>query len=180
MEWNILLPKDFENFKINTAQYFELLFSGENFVMWGKQTGKMLGNFGKIIAIILPCLILLYFGIKRLYTQTNTDHNKDTIPLQIFKKISKVTYMPIKTMVLVFIDFLKRYNYFYILWITMWVFHLNLATICIEFIAYYLYFAVSFRFSTIYVQFCKLFIDLQVFFKTIPLWITIPLAWVIV
>lgn len=179
MEWDILLPSDFETFKVNAAQYFELLFSSENFVLWGKQTGKMLGDFGKIIAIILPCLVLLYFVIKRLYTQTNTDHNKDTIPLQIFKKISKVTYMPLKTMVLEFIEFLKCYNYFYILWIFIWILHINLATIFIESIAYYLYFAVSFRFSTIYVQFCKLFIDLQVFFKTIPLWITIPLGWVL-
>lgn len=179
LEWDILLPKDFENFKVKTVQYFKLLFSSENFVLWGKQVGTTLSNFGKIIAIILPCLLLLYFGIKRLYTKTNTDYNKDTIPLLIFKKVSKVTYVPIKTIILEFIEFLKTHNYFYILWIIIWVLHLNLATILIEFIAYYLYFAVSFKLGTVYVQFRKLFIDLQVVFKTIPIWIIIPLVWLI-
>lgn len=175
MIWDILLPTDFENFKNNFVQYFTLLFSKDNFVLWGTQTSKILENIGKIAVIILPCIVILLFAVNKLYNKPNTDHNKDTLPLKIYKKVSKFTYFPIKKFVISYKDFLQEYNYFYILWIVINALNLNLFTILIEFIAYYLYFSVSFNFGTIYVQFCKLFIDLGVIFKTIPIWVIIPL-----
>ena len=52
----------------------------------------------------------------------------------------------------------------------MWAFHLNIASIVIEFFAYYFFFSVSFRVDTIYTQFVKLAIDLQPFFSFVPWW----------
>lgn len=52
----------------------------------------------------------------------------------------------------------------------MWAFHLNIASIVIEFFAYYFFFSVSFRVDTIYTQFVKLAIDLQPFFRFFPWW----------
>lgn len=175
MKWDILLPTDFENFKSDFVHYFTLLFSKENFVMWGMQTSKVLENIGKIMVIVLPCLLILWFSIKKLYNKPNNNYNQDTLPLKVYKSISKVTYFPLKRFVFYYKEFLQECSYFYILWITMTIFHLNLISIIIEFIAYYLYFSVSFKVSTIYVQFCKLFIDLNVVFKTIPIWLLIPL-----
>ncbi len=175
MQWDILLPTDFDNFKTDFVQYFTLLFSKDNFVMWGMATSKVLENIGKSMVIVLPCLFILWFSIKKLYNKPNTNYNQDTLPLKVYKSISKVTYFPAKRFVFYYKEFLQEYSYFYILWITMIIFHLNLVSIIIEFIAYYLYFSVSFKVSTIYVQFCKLFIDLNVVFKTIPIWVLIPL-----
>lgn len=175
IQWDILLPTDFENFKADFVQYFTLLFSKDNFVMWGMATSKVLENIGKIMVIVLPCVVILWFAIKKLYNRPNTNYNQDTLPLKIYKGVSKVTYFPLKRFVIEYKEFLQEYSYFYILWIIMTIFHLNLVTIIIEFIAYYLYFSVSFKVSTIYVQFCKLFIDLNVVFKTIPIWVLIPL-----
>ncbi len=170
LEWNIFLPSDFEAFKATASDYFALFFSKENFNEYWAKVGEIIGNVSRVIVIILPCVILLVMLIKRLYEGTNNNHNKDTVPLRIFKFIAKYTYQPIKSVVLSFIAFLRKHRYIPNLWIAMWVFHLNLATIIVAFIAYYLYFSVSFRFGTIYVQFCKLFIDLQIIFKTFPWW----------
>ena len=39
----------------------------------------------KVVAIILPCLLILGLVIRRLYKSGNTKHNKDTVPLKVFK-----------------------------------------------------------------------------------------------
>ena len=49
----------------------------------------------------------------------------------------------------------------------------NLITVLIEFLAYYFFFVVTYDVSTLYIQFGKLFIDLQAIFIPVPLWIII-------
>ena len=39
----------------------------------------------KVIAVILPCIIVLLLVVVRMYRQGNTKHNHDTKPLKIFK-----------------------------------------------------------------------------------------------
>ncbi len=89
IKWDILLPTDFENFKTDFVQYFTLLFSKDNFVMWGMSTSKVLENIGKIMVIVLPCLLVLWFSIKKLYNKPNTNYNQDTLPLKVYKSIQK-------------------------------------------------------------------------------------------
>ena len=170
LEWNIFLPSDFEAFKATASDYFALLFNGENFASYWSKVGEIAGNVSRVFVIMLPSILLVVALIKRLYQGTNNDHNKDTLPLRIFKTIAKYTYQPVKTVILSFIMFLQKNRHILNIWIIMWVFHLNFATILVEFIAFYLYFSVSFRFAGIYIQFCKLFIDLQIIFKTFPWW----------
>lgn len=56
-------------------------------------------------------------------------------------------------------------------------FHLNLVSIVVAFIAYYLYFAVSYRFETLYVQFVKLILDLKPIFENVPMWVLLFAAY---
>ena len=170
LKWNIFLPSDFEAFKATASDYFSLLFNKENFASYWAKVGEILGNISRLFVILLPSILLVIALIKKLYDGTNNEHNKDTKPLKIFKAIAKYTYQPVKNVVLSFIAFLREHRYILNIWIIMWVFHLNLASIIVEFIAYYLYFSVSFRFASLYIQFCKLFIDLQTIFKTFPWW----------
>ena len=65
------------------------------------------------------------------------------------------------------------------LWIVIWVCNLNFATIIIAFLGYYFYFAVSFDLASIYVQVVKIFIDLQVVVKFVPIWMIAIAAWFI-
>ena len=170
LNWDVILPADFETFKANCIAFFRLFISKENFLSWLNSTGGKAGVWAKIFVILLPCILAVIIAIKRLYAKGNTKHNVDTIPLRIFKKISAVTYQPTKRFICSYIDFLREHNWIWISWLIMWAFHLNLASIVIEFFAYYFFFSVSFRVDTIYTQFVKLAIDLQLFFSFFPWW----------
>lgn len=61
----------------------------------------------------------------------------------------------------------------------MWGFNLNLASIIVAFLAFYLYFAVSFDFSSLYGQFCNFFLDIEVVLKHFPWFLSGTIAWLI-
>ena len=170
LNWDVILPADFETFKANFISFCRLFISEENFLSWLNSTGGKAGVWAKIFVILLPCILAVIIAIKRLYAKGNTKHNVDTIPLRIFKKISAVTYQPTKRFICSYIDFLREHNRLWISWLIMWAFHLNLASIVIGFFAYYFFFAVSFRVDTIYTQFVKLTIDLQPLLRFFPWW----------
>ena len=179
MKWDILLPSDFEAFKILAVKFFELLVDKENFIGYWSVVGDKSAVAAKVIAIALPCVLVFVFALKRLYASGNTKHNKDTLPLKAFKSVSRATYQPVKRFVLGYIDFLKHTNWLWICWLVLWTFHLNLVSIVLGFFAYYFYFSVSFDVASIYTQVCKLFIDLQVIFRHFPWWSIAIIAWLI-
>ena len=178
MKWNIFLPEDLSAFKEQAGSYFKLLFSAENLSAYGKFMGEIRLTFMKILAIALPCIVIFILLLKRLYKNSNNNYNKDTVPLRVFKWISNYTYQPIKRCVTAYIKFLKDHNFIWILWLILWAIQLNLATIIVAFFAYYFYFVMSFDFATIYIQFCKLFIDLQVVIKSVPIPVWLVLGYV--
>ena len=176
MEWNIILPDDFEAFKTQAGMYFSMLVSKENLAAYGVLLGDICMVLLKVLAIAIPSILIIVLALKKIYKSNNVNHNKDTVPLRVFKWITKITYQPIKRLIVSYISFLKRYRFIWILWLILWVIQLNLATIIVAFFAYYFYFFVSFKFDTLYTQVCKLFIDLQVFLTTFPWWVLLFVA----
>ena len=179
LNWDVILPADFETFKANCIAFFRLFISEENFFSWLSVTGGKAGVWAKIFVILLPCILAVIIAIKRLYAKGNNNYNVDTLPLRAFKKISAVTYQPIKRFVCGYIDFLREHSWVWISWLIMWAFHLNIASIVIEFFAYYFFFSVSFRVDTIYTQFVKLAIDLQPFLRFFPWWSLLIIAYIL-
>ena len=170
LQWEILLPSDWAGFTASAKEYFALLISGENFAGYLAKVGDVMLVVAKVIAVILPCVIVLLLVVVRMYRQGNTKRNQDTKPLRIFKAISKYTYQPLKRAVLCYREYLSEHKTVWVCWIILWVFHLNLASIVTGFFAYYFYFVLSFDVGNLYVQVCKLFIDLQVVFRHFPWW----------
>ena len=179
MEWTVILPSDFEGFKVNTTAYFSMLFSKENFLSWLSVTGAKVSVWTKVLTIFLPCVVVLIIVVKRIYATPNTRHNKDTFPLRIYKVVTRYTIEPLKRFLRQYFEFVKQHNSIWIIWLIIWVFNLNFATVITEFFALYFYFAVSFDFKAIYTQIVKLFIDLQVIVKHVPLWIILIFVWLI-
>lgn len=179
MDWSILLPSDFEGFTSQSKSFFALLIDGENFASYWAKVGDVMLVLLKVVAIILPCLLVLGLVIWRLYKSGNTKHNRDTIPLWIFKKLSKWIYQPLKITIVSFVNFLRENRAVWILWVGIWVFNLNVASIVTGFLAYYFYFVLSFDVANLYVQVCKLFIDLQVIFGFFPWWIIAFVCWLL-
>lgn len=179
MDWDILLPSDFEGFTSQSKSFFALLIDGENFAAYWSKVGDMMLVLLKVVAIILPCLLILGLVIWRLYKSGNTKHNKDTVPLKVFKSFSRCLYQPLKRTVLSYRDFLTEHRAVWIFWAVMWAFHLNAASIVTGFLAYYFYFVLSFDVANLYVQVCKLFIDLQVIFRYFPWWCIAFVCWLL-
>ena len=179
MDWGILLPSDLEGFTSQATSFFSLLVDGENFSGYWAKVGDVMLVLLKVVAIMLPCLLVLGLIIWRLYKSGNTKHNKDTVPLKVFKSFSRCLYQPLKRTVLSYRDFLAEHRAVWILWAVMWAFHLNAASIVTGFLAYYFYFVLSFDVANLYVQVCKLFIDLQVIFGFFPWWIIALVCWLL-
>ncbi len=177
LQWNSVLPEDITGFTSAASNYFTLLVSGDNFLGWLDRLGETLLNIVKILSIVLPCAIILAFVLKKLYSSENVRHNKDTVPLRIYKRITATFVLPVKRFFVGYVCFLRNERLLRNLWITIGVFHLNLASIVVAFFAYYLYLVMSFDFSTLYVQFAKLCIDLQVIFRNFPWWVLGIAAW---
>ena len=170
------LPHTAEGFSEQAQKYFNLLFSSGNFIGWLGHISGVMGNFAKVILIILPCFLLVGLVIKALYRRGNNNYGKDTIPLRIFKGVSRFTYQPIKSFIRGYAAFICAHRWILVCWLILWVANLNLATIGVEFLAYYFFIAISYDFSTIYAQFVKLISDLSTPFKYFPWWGILPLA----
>ena len=179
MDWSILLPSDFEGFTSQATSFFSLLVDGENFSGYWAKVGDVMLVLLKVAAIILPCLLILGLVIWRLYKSGNTKHNKDTVPLRIFKKLSEWIYRPLKITIVSFVNFLRENRAVWMLWVGIWAFNLNAASIVTGFFAYYFYFVLSFDVANLYVQVCKLFIDLQVIFRHFPWWSIAFVCWLL-
>lgn len=172
---SIPLPDNWEKFKIKWSAYWRLWATKENFFGYLSAVGNVLYIFSKVIVIIIPFILLVWLLLRRMLKTQNNDYDKDSKPLTIFKRITAHTYIPLKTWLIGFFAFVKEHKNYYITWLCLWTLYFNVFAIIIEFIAYYLYFVVSFDFLNLYRQVYKLFIDLSAAFTFIPLW-----AWVVV
>lgn len=179
LQWGIFLPADFNEFAVSAGNFFAMLADKENFAGYWSAVGEVMLVVAKAVAVILPCIMMLLLVVSRLYRQENTDHNRDTRPLKIFKWLAKKTYQPIKRAVLSYREYLSEHKSVRICWIVLWVFHLNAASIIMAFWAYYFYFVLSFDVAGLYVQVCKLFVDLQVIFRHFPWWSIVTVTWLL-
>ena len=159
------------DFFSDAGAYFSLLFSGGNFrgFLAGLENGMLV--FARVITVAVPTVLLLVLIIRMMYHRPNRNHGRDTLPLRFFRGAMRHTYVPLKRWVLSFRDFLRSHGWLWKLWLFVFSVHLNLVSIVIAFLAFYFYFAVSFDIPSVFVQVYKLVADLQVFFRTVPLWV---------
>ena len=159
------------DFFSDAGAYFTLLFSGGNFrgFLAGLENGMLV--FARVITVAVPTILLLVLIVRMMYHRPNRDHGRDTLPLRLFRGAMRHTYVPLKRWVLSFRDFLRSHGWLWKLWLFVFFVHLNLVSIVIAFLAFYFYFAVSFDVPSVFVQVYKLVADLQVFFRTVPLWV---------
>ena len=177
MKWDVSIPETPEDAKVDMENYMNLLVDKENLNYYNYTVGVKIGDFARILLIVLPFIVLLCILIKMLYLRPNHKHGKDTIPLKVFKCISKFTYQPIKRVIITYYVFLQENKKILDLWLVIWLMNLNIMSIIVAFVAYYLYFSVSCDILGLYGQFVKLILDLEIAVITIPKWIAIILAY---
>lgn len=171
-----LLPETSEEFTTNWNNFWWLFFDWNNFVYYFFSTLLFLFNLlVLVLSVLIPIIIILKFAIKKFLKNENNKYNVDSKPLRIAKVFSDKVYLQIKRFVINFISFIKNCNVYLKIWLCIWLFNFNGFAILFETLAYYFYFAGTLNLSHFYVQIYKLFCDLSVMFRFIPVW-----CWVII
>lgn len=173
------VPDTLETFKDEQQSFWQLFIDKENISNYLKIVIDFLYEFAKIILMLMPLLFLLYYLFRRYFETHNNDYNKDRLPLIIFKKLINKLIVPIFNWFKHAFDFIKINSHYIIIWVIIWLFSFNVFTIIIEFFAFYLYVVVSFDFANIFIQVYKLFSDLSVVMKFVPLWVWLILGYLI-
>lgn len=170
---SVPIPDNFDGFKEKWFAYWHLWATKDNFLHYLYVIGNGLYYISYLLLIFIPLALVVWLLFRRYLRTYNTDHDEESKPVKVFKRLSDLTYRPIKKWLQVFIGFLQENVLYLKVWACLWAFYFNLFTIAIEFIAFYLYFVVSFDFFNIYRQVYKLFLDLWTAIDFLPLWVLI-------
>lgn len=175
----IFLPETWVGFQANWAAYWQLWASKDNVLMYLLHLGKVLFVMLEIVVVALPFVLLLRLLFSMYLKKHNNDYDKDSRALIAFKWLAAHIYTPVKTWLVGLFAFIKAHRAYWLVWLFLWLFYFNAATIVLEFIAYYLYFVVAFDVANIYIQVYKLFLDLSAVFSFVPLWVWALIALVV-
>lgn len=177
---SVTLPDSWEGFKVKWGEYWQTFASKENLDGYFVRLGDFLYTLSLVILICLPFVILLIFAARKLLNKQNNDWGEDTHPLKLFKAAANHTYRPAKAWLTDFFHFVAEHKVYWGTWLALFALYFNIATIFIEFLAFYFYFVVSFDFVSIYRQVYKLACDLWVPFTFLPWWaLLIAALWLI-
>ncbi len=175
----IKIPENVEVLKSNWERYWEMFVDIKYVKSYLKIFLKGAYNFTKIMLIVLPFILATVLYFKHYFESQNNKYNKDSIPLKVTKVIAKYTYIPIKTWMVLFIEFIKENKAYFIIWVMIFSYAFNLMSIVIEFLAFYLYFVVSLDIANIYVQIVKLLKDLSSLIDFVPVFVWCIIAFCI-
>ena len=163
-----LFPYSWEEFTVLWTRYWSAVFSSENFTAYCDKIGDILYNLSRISMIILPfslCVIMYFDGYKK---KRCTERNKKSRPLKTYEGFTFRVIYPITAWVKDFIAFNKENDIYYKTWLLLWMLYFNVISIFVAFVAYYLFFAVSFDVLSIYKQLLKLLVDLTPAVRFLP------------
>lgn len=172
---SIPIPDDWQGFTEKWSAYWQTWASKINFYRYLLFLVDFIFYLSQFILFAVPFVLLLYVVFRKLLKSENNNYGKDSRPLRIFKRVVLVTYIPVKNWIVSFFGFIRDNGVYRKMWLILWLFYFNVFTIVLEFVAYYLYFAVSFDLVSLYRQIYKLFLDLWTGLTFIPL-----LGWAIV
>ena len=170
------LPATWEEFVFLWHKYWDLWITKANISAYFVHIGEVAANISRFILLAgVPLFLVLYLLFRRYLNSHNNDYDKDSKPLTWAKWFGENVYSPVKAWVQRYVQFLRENDKHYKIWLLIWCYSFNVIVMGIEFLAFYLYFVVSFDFVNIYRQVYKLLCDLSVSVAFLPGWV-----WVLV
>ncbi len=128
-----------------------------------------------LLLLLLLLVIVFAVGYSRL-TKENRCYGGRTKPLVLFQCIEKVTFRALKSALLGWIAYIKQQKGYRYALLAICLFYLNVYTILIEFVAFYLYFVLSLDAAALIGQILKLCWDAALALKFLPWWLWIPVG----
>ena len=163
-------PLTWEEFKYRCSVLFDVVFTKENFIEYTYVVQELLANLSKLLLLLMPLVFTLVLAVQRYLKKQNNDYNKDSKPLERWKRFKIRCIHPINRWFVSFWDFVRENDKYSSALIFIWMLHFNGFALIIELISFYLYFVVSFDWTSLYGQLLKLQIDLAPVVRFIPGW----------
>ena len=163
-----LFPYTWEEFSALWLTYWKTVFSKENFSAYMDKLGDGIFVFSRLSLVLLPLIACIIVRIKGSNKKRCTTRNKKSKPLQIFEKFLFRVIYPFVARIKSFVAFCKENAQYYTAWLVLWMLYLNVFSILIAFVAFYLYFAVAWDAKALYTQALKLLTDLTPAIRFIP------------
>ena len=177
--WEVLtlFPYEWEEFKILWVKYWEAFISRENFEAFWFSFGDVMYYVSRVLLILMPLVLVVVLKL-RSYTNVSPNKRKGKSKqlIRAEKCLFKVVY-PIIGWIKDFISFLSDNSIYRKICSVLWLLYFNIFSITLGFVAFYLYFIVSFDFIGIYTQVMKLLYDLTPMIRFLPgvVWLCIGL-----
>lgn len=165
-----LLPFEWSEFTELFHLFVNRLFNGTYLKRYLNIAGNTIADISETLLLISLPLVFLVIIMVLIYSIENTDHNKDTFSLKIFKFIENKAWRPVKRWIVELITFIRNTWYLKILCL-IWAWNFSVTTIFFEMFAWLFYFCVSIDFFSLYTQLVKLVADLSVPALFLPGWI---------
>lgn len=158
---------DFSGFSVRWQSLWAEVRRGENFLLFAQYLLFLTVRALYYACYVLMFGILLYIPVMVFSDEMNNDYNRDTKPLQIFKRF---VARPVAAVFDVVADFCHwfRESYYWGLCLFCLTLALNFWTVLVGFFAWYFYFLVTVDLSSFGAQFQKLYYDILLCFRGAP------------
>ena len=120
------IPGGMNGFFSMVGDYFKLLFTKDNFTKWIDVVGERALNVLVFLLILIPSIIAITLMIKLVYSFGNTDHNKDSLPLKIYKKSVGVFVFWLKSIILRTKELIQTNDYLKYTLLCIWLLNFNI------------------------------------------------------
>lgn len=165
---SIVFPESLKEFIENSDRFFGLIISPDNFEGYLSETGRNLNGILKLSIILIPMVIAVTIIVKRGIETVNTDHNRDSRFLSVWRRFSSRVISPAEKKIIGMANEIRERKIYLKLLAFIWLINLNFLVIVTEALAYYFYFVTTFDLSSVFVQIYKLAADLSVSVTFIP------------
>lgn len=158
--------------------YFKAFADGSVFLSYLVKLAVFFKNLSYWLVLLLPVFLVIYVINESSKKVVKNDYAKESKSLKLAKRFGEKVYRPAKKWIVDFIEF-AREKRFFVVWFWELFIVFNLASIVVEFLAFYFWFVASWNFGTIFLQIHKLLIDLMPTIKFIPIPLWLVLAYVL-
>ena len=172
------LPHSWEEFAQAWQKYIDVIFDGDNFIRYLDFIGDLINITSQLLLCIMPLIPVIVVLLNKYKSIVCHDRWHKSPELLKFEWILFNKIYPLLAWLKELIAFGFHFQYLRIL-LFIWLLHFNVYSVCISFLAYYLYFISSWDIFSIYAQLLKLQTDLTPMIRFIPgiMWLTLG-AWI--
>ena len=164
------IPFDLQEVCRKFRDMWPALIDSGNFVGYLKSSIETLTDVLLWTMLGLPLVLILWILLveSQLTEGDPLDRNKDSRPLKLYKKLTAEPKRLVREIFGVLKDNVSRHKIFLWILLALWLCAINVATIAVEAVAFYFFFAATLNFVDLLTQLVKLLIDLVVMFAGAP------------